>query len=73
MVGIRYIALNRIISVISKNHNVWYLLLFTKSKIEQLLPPDSTTPTNEANLHRDHHGSGKFPVLNDFLHLPSLR
>jgi hypothetical protein len=32
----QYIALNRIISVISKNHNVWYLLLYTESKIERL-------------------------------------
>ena len=39
----RYIALNRIISIISENHKVWYFLLSTESKIEQLLPPDSTT------------------------------
>lgn len=39
----RYIALNRMLSCISKGHQFWYLLLSTESKINDLLPPDSAS------------------------------
>jgi hypothetical protein len=36
----RYIALNRLISCISMDHNVWYFFLSTESKLDRILPPD---------------------------------
>ncbi|KAL3711853.1 hypothetical protein TMatcc_000546 [Talaromyces marneffei ATCC 18224] len=41
--NIRYIALNRILSCISKGNPFWYLFMSTESKIDHLLPPDSVS------------------------------
>lgn len=40
----RFIALNRVISVISERHKIWYLFLSTESRLDALLPPDQVMP-----------------------------
>lgn len=40
----RFIALNRIISVISDKHKIWFLFLSTESKLDELLPSDRVLP-----------------------------
>lgn len=44
----RFIALNRIISVISEHHKMWYLFLSTASSLDALLPPDRVMPQASA-------------------------
>lgn len=66
----RFIALNRIIRLISESHKIWYFFLSTESNLEAMLPPDqpshpSLPGPNRASSRGDFH-LRRFPPFTTF-------
>lgn len=61
----RYVALNRVISCL-KEISIWFFMLFTESRVENLLPPDTQPKVAEKkNGDRWSKPSGRRSLLSD--------
>ncbi|ODM16028.1 hypothetical protein SI65_08462 [Aspergillus cristatus] len=63
------VALNRILSVLSRDHHPWFLFLSTKSILQQILPPDNAPrhgPSPDAVSYRGDYQLKGYPPVTKF-------